>query len=395
MTTRKTTFKMYHPTVRPPAWLGNNQWSTKYLASYVQDYSAKAIAVRFYRTAGQVGWTLGVRDYNSSDSRIVQGRSLRYVTSIVALDPVNISIQVYIGTGTNMRMYIEGEVHDYAEIHPTAIIHSALVADNSTFVERQPTPLGEHSLSDIKSVIVRVTGRMGKVSNWTLRQKGGAWPPTYATYQSAMGWYVVGVDDDGIFETYTDGDGAGGYVQFDEVGYITKGSTVETVLTPQEENPPVSYPAYATLNYSGTNQPIAEDSYAVGIHWYALTTGDAFFKSKGLGNPAGRVAQANQVRSHACWVNPSREVVYKKRYSSTRQYIWWWEAPPPPTRFLFDVDHRPALASLPTPQLPIEAATGARKPLEAAPANTETPLDAAADVETPFNAETETGPVED
>jgi len=210
-----------------------------------------------------------------------------------------------------------------------------------------------------------------------------------------MFWYVVGVDEDGYYQTNTDGstgDFGIPHTRFFEVGYILKTSQVVTVLNPQEEEPAVNFPDWTPpLDFSLTNQPIDEGAVVVGVEWYTdFRAWPVFLKAVGSDDPIKKFVESGNPQTQMAQVNALRQAEYQIRQTQTFLYVLWWENPPPPVGFIFDVGIRPPFVSKACPTLPLGTGSDVKPPLESAPVEAKTALDAAVDVETPFSAEVET-----
>ncbi len=308
---------------------------------------------------------------------------------------------VSLGTGTtvafrvgstDVRAFLVGEIHadGGAVLYVDSAYYQPSIAEYGFWVDHQPTPQGADVLGDIAAVIVRVLSQWSPTAS--VRQKGSSSAPQNLRWNGAMTWFVVGVDEDGYYQTYSTGKAGQPteFAAFYEVGYIKHGSNVVTVLDRQAEGLATQIGSFGTLNFAGS---VPTGTTAIGGHWYNDTVGSdeqaMYLRNSGSSESTGILVKVSTQQAQFVAPDLNLEAEYQLAVATADFYIDWYEKSG--ARFLFDASIRPPFAAGLRPTLPLETGSNAKSPLEAAPPDTKTPLDAAADVETPFGAEVDIG----
>ncbi len=323
-----STFVPYFNEVLVPTPVGTGEWVTLDLAPFLADPTAKAVVLRVARSSGAGAPLIGFRGINEIIGYSVPHAGARYSTTIVSLAG-GTTIEMQVTETAFAFVWITGEVHEHVGIHDQAIRLVTQSAEFSTYVDRQPTPQGGDALGDIAAVIVRAIVNGEAFSNFIIRERGSSQLPTEAKLQNGSFWYVVGVNENGYYQTNTDGKTGFElpFTQFFEVGYILKSSQVVTVLDTQEEQvPAANSPNWDPLDLSLTNQPIDEGAIVVGIEWWDTTRSwPKFIKAVGSDDVTKRWVEGSSPQTQIAQVNDLRQVEYSARDAGARFWIWWWE----------------------------------------------------------------------
>ncbi|KKM07522.1 hypothetical protein LCGC14_1733060, partial [marine sediment metagenome] len=361
------------------------QYNVVDLAPYLVDASAIGVVVRMTHNG------------TSNPNSVTEAAALGAQHGCRLQPDLYINAAVSLGTGTtvafrvgstNVRAFLVGEIHgdDGAVLYPDSAYYQPAVEDYGFWVDHQPTPQGADTLDDIAAVIVRV------LSQWSptmgVRQKGSSSAPHALRWNGAMTWFVVGVDEDGYYQTYSTGK-AGQPTEFSafyEVGYIKHGSDVVTVLDRQAEGLATQIGSFATLNLAGS---VPTGSTVVGGHWYNDTLGSdeqaMYLRNSGSSESTGIKIKVTAQNAQFVALDGNLEAEYQLQVATADFYIDWYEKAH--ARFLFDINTQPPFVASVLPTLPLESGANAKSPLVSAPAEATTALDAAAEVETPFGAE--------
>lgn len=328
-----STFEIYQDEVRVTSVVeGDGLWKTLDLAPFLADPTAKAVILRGAYASGVTPIKLGFRGINDSfsDTNFIRNNN-KYITSCVSLAG-GTTIQIRVSGQTTPTVWIVGEIHDDAVIYDAAIDYSTPESQFEQFIDRQPTPQGSDALDDIGQVIVRGTVTATLFANFGIREKGSRQGFTPTSADSGTFWYVIGLNADGFYQTYTDGKTGFDvpFVHFQEIGYILKTGNVVTVLNVPEENPARSWPAWGLLDFSATNEVVDEDAISVGIEWYDdSAAGQSFVRAVDSVIFGRRGIEEATPVVQAVALNAARQVNYQKRTLSLRLFIWWWEIPTP------------------------------------------------------------------
>ncbi len=305
---------------------GTGNWEIVDLALFLKDPSAKAVILRAAYGSGLTPFSIGFRGINDEQlETVVLDGNTKYITACVSLAG-GTTIQAKWRTQATPRIWISGEVHDHVEIYDTAVFYRTTEAELDDFIDRQPTPQGDDELSDISAVIVRAIISGSDFANFAIRERGSMLLPTPSAGVSATFWYVVGVDENGFYQTYTDGKNGFEfpYTLFYEVGYILKTGSVVTLLSPVDREPDVSNPDFAVLDLSAI--VVDEGATVVGIEWYNENTGrQAIAKAVGSGAIAKQQITEFVPATQFVLLDDSRQIEYRMRDSDTLMSIWWWE----------------------------------------------------------------------
>ncbi len=364
------------------------QYNVVDLAPYLVDASAIGVVVRMTHNG------------TSNPNSVTEAAALGAQHGCRLQPDLYINAAVSLGTGTtvafrvgstNVRAFLVGEIHgdDGAVLYPDSAYYQPAVEDYGFWVDHQPTPQGADTLDDIAAVIVRV------LSQWSptmgVRQKGSSSAPHALRWNGAMTWFVVGVDEDGYYQTYSTGK-AGQPTEFSafyEVGYIKHGSDVVTVLDRQQEGLATQIGSFGTLNLAGS---VPTGTTVVGGHWYNETLGSdeqaMYLRNSGSSESTGIKVKVSTQQAQFVALDGDLEAEYQLEVATADFLIDWYEKAP--ARFLFDASMRPPFVASALPTLPLETGSDAKSPLVSAPAEAKTALDAAVDVETPFDAEVDT-----
>ncbi|KKM28194.1 hypothetical protein LCGC14_1567120 [marine sediment metagenome] len=331
-----STFEIYQSEVEVTGLAeGMDTWEQVDLAPFLEDPTAKAVILRGAYDSGNLPLSLGFRGINDPQIKTVALGLLtnKYVTTCVSLAGGTV-IEIFVGDQSTPRVWITGEVHDHAEIYNAAIHYSTPEEDWEQFIDRQPTPQGGDVLADIGQVIVRALVDATASANFVIREKGSTNLQTPAAAIGGMFWYVVGLDENGFYQTFTDGSKVGfPFLNFYEVGYILKTGNVVTVLNVSEENFPVNHPNFDTIDLSTAVQPVDEGAIAVGIEWFdtdPITVGrNAFIRAVGAASGGKQHIFADNPATQVALVNELRQIEYRKRNPTAQFSVWWWEVLPP------------------------------------------------------------------
>ena len=364
------------------------QFNVVDLAPYIVDASAIGVVVRMTHNGTSVGNSVTEAAALGAQHGCRLEPNL-YVNAAVSLGAGS-TVAFKVGS-TDVRAFLVGEIHgdDGAVLYENADIQFPSPAEYGLWVDHQPTPQGADVIGDIAAVIVRV------VSEWApmigVRQKGSSNAPHQLNWNGALTWFVVGVDEDGYYQTYSTGkaDQPTEYAVFYEIGYIKHGSDVVTVLDRQAEGLATQIGSFATLNLAGS---VPTGSTVVGGHWYNDTLGsDAhamYLRNAGSSESTGILLKVAAQNAQFVALDGNLEAEYQLQVATADFYIDWYEKAH--ARFLFDINTQPPFVASVLPTLPLETSSNAKSPLVSAPAEATTALDAAAEVETPFGAEVDT-----
>ncbi len=180
------------------------------------------------------------------------------------------------------EVMITGEIHGtHAVLHDDVIIQDIVEAQFDLWQQHTVTVLGGDAVGDVKGVIIRSlqrdTGRRG------VRELGSTTANSVIQEGQGHTWHVVGVDDDGVYETYSSGkattDREAHIMQ--EVGYILKTSDVVTVLNPLDTdlNVTLADSGYVTRNARRNRTIPSLGTFVLGFRWVNTVSAGAVYSA--------------------------------------------------------------------------------------------------------------------
>jgi len=206
-------------------------WQTVDLGPYGINSAAKAVTLRFVGGTTRVDVHCGAKDIHSDYPGSTYFYRFNYCTTVVGLAG-GTTIQIYMDHGATVgRAFITGEIlGDDVVIYDKNIAIDLVEADFEEWQNRQVTLQGTDKFEDIVAAIVVLwQWDDGKSA---IKHPDSSIVPLSTTYYGGLQWHIVGVDDDGYYQTYTTGktgtDNEDAY--FFEIGYILKTSGVVPII---------------------------------------------------------------------------------------------------------------------------------------------------------------------
>ncbi len=204
-------------------------WQTIDLASYGVDAAATAVTLRIIGSPADESRS-GARGVGAAGPLVTFFNRNTYAVTATPLAGGS-SVQIYMETTDTGRIFITGEVHDdNAVMHTVPVFVNAVEADFGAWQARQVTPEGGDVVDDIAAAIIAVWQFDEGTSG--VREVGSTNTPLTCPFWGGYRWLVVGLDEDGFYETYTTGTTGSDLEDafFFEVGYVLKTSNVVTFI---------------------------------------------------------------------------------------------------------------------------------------------------------------------
>ena len=297
------------------------------LAPYLADPSALAVVLRFTGRVGDSQATVGARAvgeiYNNVTVLVPNG----YCDTVVSLVG-GTTVELFLEAGgTPSRVFITGEVHDHAVIYDAVITHDTAEVDFASWVARQPAPQGADVLDDISAVIVVCyqwdSGTFG------ISHPDNSYPPQVEHRFCGLKWFVVGLDEDGFYQTYTTGKTGFGneYTYFLEVGYVLKTSNVVTI---NDRDLPLSLIDDNTWRTFDASSLVPADAVTIGMRLRnarSITRG-GFIRGIGSADSLKRGIHRESIVTPMASLNGDLEFEYRTNSSSIAFNIEWYETLP-------------------------------------------------------------------
>ncbi len=312
-------------------------WQTIDLAPYLNDPSAKAVTLRMTGRSGEPQISIGARGVGDSVifNEIVTVTPNAYCNTLVSLDG-GTSIQIFMDNppGGNGSIRLTGEVHDDAVIYDEAMIKLTIEAEFNTWVDRQPTPQGADVLADIGAVIVRLW--QWNDGTTEVKHPDSANIAQLRSRFGGISWAVVGLDENGFYNTYTSGKTGSDdqYCVFQEVGYLLKTSNVVTI---QSRGSPLGVIHDNTWRVLDVSAQVSADAVIAGLRIRNSFTSNrtGFTRAIGSSEVQKRIISPNGgVVTQQTLLNASLEFEYRSNFSFNKFNIEWYEELPsnvPPT----------------------------------------------------------------
>lgn len=306
-----------------------NQINVIDLASYIIDPAAIGVIIRITGTVSSA--PLRVQEVGGP--------------ALPALSQINpnfyISWAVSLGTGTSVeirlnqtedRVFIVGEIHGTdAVLHEVGILFDPVEDDYDMWIDHTPTLEGSDVLGDIDAVIMQMVSDFDH--EYGLREKGSTDDQHLSLLVGGATWQVVGVDDNGIYQTFTTGKPGSDNedVKFTEIGYIKKGSDVVTILNPNDDGDPGVVPqvgSFGVLDLSGVVPP---GSIMAGGRWRDSQIGPgsevAYMRNTDSNDNVGLLINVASMQTQMVALNGDREAEYQVSVADVTLQIMWYEVP--------------------------------------------------------------------
>jgi len=306
------------------SWTG--AWQVVDLEPYGVDPSAKAVTLRIIGSSAPGTSYASVADINSTTPGVIYCRKNKYCCAIAGLAGGS-TINLRMVTPSAPRVFITGEVQgDDVVIYDENKAINLVEADFGVWQDRQPTPQGADSLSDISAVIVLCwqwdDGSTG------IRHPDSVNGPSTATYWGGYHWLVVGVDNDGYYQTYTTGkagsDAEDAY--FFEIGYILRTSKVVPLIDWGAPQFIIHDNTWRALDVSAS---VPANTVLVGLRMrnaFPTVAKRGFCRSIGSANSPGLLLSGyGGISSQMPALNANREFEYKVNHTFIAIYLVWYE----------------------------------------------------------------------
>jgi hypothetical protein len=312
-------------------------WREVDISSLMQDTSAKAVCIRGIRANPAGTYQVGVRSVGQTLTFTTKVSQNNYFETLIGLAG-GTSIEYRIPVGDKARLFVTGEVHAPAVIHPVDLVRNLDEPSGGwgDWITLAPTPIGGDTLSDIQAVLLR-TIVAATTATFGVREKDQVLVVPYAADLSlGHHWWLVGLNANGLFEVSTTG--KAGFdnedVFFFEVGYIKKtGHNLYIEKVPWLYNawgwPTTS--GWETADFTVPPDPIEADPLPPGVatvggRWEAgNATGPARHKAATAPNPPRPGVLKNSVATQMVSLDVDRRCEYRLTRSTTVFRLHWHE----------------------------------------------------------------------
>lgn len=313
-------------------------WQVVDLAPYGVDPNAKAVTFRFTGDTSRDVVHCGVRDINAAYPGLTYLVKTQWCCEIVGLAGGS-TVKMYMDhLAVRGRAFITGEVHgDDVVVYDENKAIDLVEADFGVWQDRQPTPQGVDVLGDIASVIVVAwqwdDGTTG------IRRRDSSNIPLSRPYFGGLEWHVIGLDDDGYYQTYTTGKTGSNNedAYFFEIGYILKTSNVGTIT---DWGLPENITEDNTWRVLDISPKVPANTALVGTRLrnaFHMGLGRlGFCRGIGSSDDTNRmVPKLGGVGTQMITLNPDSEFEYRVGHSFISLHITWYEVFAAPVRRIF------------------------------------------------------------
>ena len=340
-------FRDYKSEVEITPLVADNAYHTFDLAPLLQSTAARAVCLRCARGAAGT-WSVEVKGTHVDEVSAYSKVAKACFETVVSLNG-GTTIKYRISLGSNVVIFITGEVHGPAVIHPATLLMN-LTEPAGGWEDpmlMQPTPINGDALEDIQAVIIKTLcvedGTKFVATHTDELLYGDPGDPLSLAWHEGQWlhgqhWWVVGLDDNYQYVIATSGKAGfdNEYCYFSEVGYIKRPSGVVTVNVPW---------LYADLMWAGTDdwetvnlseeeavedQAYVESAPAIaGIFWLNALANQsrAFVRALGGADMSRKIVHKNSTLTQMVALDRNLECEYTLKLADVWAALHWYEVP--------------------------------------------------------------------
>ena len=173
------------------------------LAPFLKNTTAKGVILRLAAQGRELfigAWSIGE---SQRSTKVFSTLHVHTMVNLLGGTTINVLVNDNIGnTSKSARLYITGELHDDVVLHTgTEVEIRTTSAEQNTWIDRTVTLIGGDSIGDVQAVIV--TTQSADDNDFGVREKGSTDLPMGSPAESGAHWFIVGVNGDGVYQTYS------------------------------------------------------------------------------------------------------------------------------------------------------------------------------------------------